>query len=34
MAKKRKPNQKVLRWIDAPKRYHLSHLSESSGRYP
>ena len=24
-AKKRKPNQKILRWIDARKRCHLSH---------
>jgi hypothetical protein len=25
MAKKRKPNQKMQRWIEARKRYHLSH---------
>jgi hypothetical protein len=25
MVKKRKPNQKIQQWIDARKRYHLSH---------
>jgi hypothetical protein len=32
MAKKRKPNQKMLRWIDARKRYHLSHAPVQMAR--
>jgi hypothetical protein len=32
MAKKRKPNQNVQRWIDARKRYHLSHAQVQMAR--
>lgn len=32
MAKKRKPNQKIQRWIDARKRYHLSHAQVQMAR--
>jgi hypothetical protein len=32
MAKKRKPNQKIQPWIDARKRYHLSHAQVQMAR--
>jgi hypothetical protein len=32
MVKKRKPNQKIQRWIDARKRYHLSHAQVQMAR--
>ena len=32
MAKKRKPNQKIQPWIDARKRYHLSHVQVQMAR--
>lgn len=32
MAKKRKPNQKIQRWIEARKRYHLSHAQVQMAR--
>jgi hypothetical protein len=32
MAKKRKPNQKMQEWIDARKRYHLSHAQVQMAR--
>jgi hypothetical protein len=32
MAKKRKPNQEMQRWIDARKRYHLSHAQVQMAR--
>jgi hypothetical protein len=32
MAKKRKPNQKMQRWIEARKRYHLSHAQVQMAR--
>lgn len=32
MTKKRKPNQKIQRWIEARKRYHLSHAQVQTAR--
>ena len=32
MAKKRKPSQKIQRWIDARKRFHLSHAQVEMAR--
>jgi hypothetical protein len=32
MAKKRKPNQEMQPWIDARKRYHLSHAQVQMAR--
>lgn len=32
VAKKRKPNEKIQRWIDARKRYHLSHAQVQMAR--
>jgi hypothetical protein len=32
MAKKRRPNQKLQRWIEVRKRYHLSHAQVQMAR--